>query len=150
MLKINFKGEYNYISQSIQIHKTLMMEQDKETNGIQLLQCLYVEFNSWCHMKKWARCVAGPGRFRVVSPSLFIHYSSKSLPWLSAPYFIFNTNNIFTPQSTVVFFFMSFWILFLSLSWLSGLTRLYYFKCALLLLKKLTIRHIYSVAHKSI
>lgn len=37
MLEINFKGEYNYISQRIQIHNTLMMVQDKETNEIQLL-----------------------------------------------------------------------------------------------------------------
>lgn len=37
MLEINFKGEYNYISQRIQIHKTLMMVQDTETNEIQLL-----------------------------------------------------------------------------------------------------------------
>lgn len=37
MLEINFKGEYNYISQKIQIHKTALMVQDKETNEIQLV-----------------------------------------------------------------------------------------------------------------
>lgn len=44
--KSTLKGEYNYISQRIQIHKTRMMVQDKRANEIQLPRVPKVVVNS--------------------------------------------------------------------------------------------------------
>lgn len=72
MLKINFEGEYNYISQRIQIHKTLMMVQDKGSNEIQLLEWWFIHVE--LYIDKWTWFVHMWIRKRVrIFVQTFVH-----------------------------------------------------------------------------